>query len=117
MLLFAAEAAAEACIAYRRDGRRGSALTAQERARELADRGEGAWTPALAVLDDLPLTPREREVATLAARGFSNGEIAGRLITSVRTIDNHLHRAYEKLGIGGRSELSRLMLPAFHAPR
>lgn len=114
MLLFGAEAAAEASAAYRRDALKGSALTARERARELAGRCEGAWTPALTALDpDLPLTPREREVATLASRGFSNGEIAGRLVASVRTIDNHLHHAYEKLGIRGRAELARLMQPAF----
>jgi DNA-binding NarL/FixJ family response regulator len=111
MLLFAAEAAAEAFVAYRRDGRRGSALSASGRARELAGLCEGARTPALSLLDlDLRLTPREREVATLAAHGLSNTEIAGRLVASVRTIDNHLHRAYEKLGIHGRAELPALVL-------
>jgi len=114
MFLFAAEAAAEACVAHRRHCLKGSALTARERARELARRCEGARTLAVTAIDpDLPLTPREREVATLAAHGFSNGEIAGRLVASVRTIDNHLHHAYEKLGIRGRAELARLMLPAF----
>jgi DNA-binding NarL/FixJ family response regulator len=52
-----------------------------------------------------PLTPREREVALLAAGGLSSPAIAERLVVSVRTVDNHLQRVYGKLGIGGRGEL------------
>jgi DNA-binding CsgD family transcriptional regulator len=53
------------------------------------------------------LTPREVELAKLASRGLSNREIADRLGIAVRTVDNHLHQAYSKLGIGGRGELGR----------
>jgi len=112
MILLAAEAAAEASWALRRRGRTGSALIWAARARALAGRCEGARTPILAELDlDVRLTRREREVATLAARGLSNRQIASLLVASVRTIDNHLHHAYEKLSIGGRNELSSLLLP------
>ncbi|OWY60812.1 hypothetical protein B7486_67160 [cyanobacterium TDX16] len=52
------------------------------------------------------LTRREQEVAGLAAEGQSNQEIADRLGLSVRTVENHLQRAYEKLGIPGRDELA-----------
>ncbi|RXZ40468.1 LuxR family transcriptional regulator [Agromyces binzhouensis] len=52
-----------------------------------------------------PLTPREREVASLAAQGLSSNEIAGRLFLSTRTVDNHLQSTYAKLGIRGRREL------------
>jgi DNA-binding CsgD family transcriptional regulator len=38
---------------------------------------------------------------------LSNREIADRLGIAVRTVDNHLHQAYSKLGIGGRGELGR----------
>ena len=53
------------------------------------------------------MTPREVEIARLAWRGLSNREIAERLGTSVRTVDNHLHQAYTKLGIRGRGDLGR----------
>jgi DNA-binding CsgD family transcriptional regulator len=111
-ILFAAEAAAEAARLHRREGRKGSALASAARARTLVERCEGAHTPALAHLDfDLPLTRREEEIATLAAAGNSNREIAERLVVSVRTVDNHLHSAYSKLGVRSRRELAPILLP------
>ncbi|MCI0633854.1 MAG: helix-turn-helix transcriptional regulator [Actinobacteria bacterium] len=109
--LFAAEAAAEASGIHRREGRKGSPLASATKARALADLCEGARTPALTHLDlDLPLTRREEEIATLAARGLSNHVIAERLVVSIRTVDNHLHSAYAKLGVGGRDELAPILL-------
>jgi DNA-binding CsgD family transcriptional regulator len=110
--LFAAEAAAEAARVHREAGRKGSAMAWQTRAHALADRCEGARTPALAALDQpLPLTRREREVAVLAARGRSSREIAQLQTLSVRTVDNHLHNVYLKLGITGRTELVSIFEP------
>jgi DNA-binding CsgD family transcriptional regulator len=45
-------------------------------------------------------------VATLASQGLSSREIADALFVSPRTVENHLQRAYEKLGVRGRSELA-----------
>lgn len=105
-LLLAAEAAAEASRVHEAAGARRAALNAAEQATRLAARCEGARTPALAeFVQPLPLTRREREVAALAARGLSNREIADRLVVSVRTVANHLHSAYMKLGIEGREQL------------
>ena len=53
--------------------------------------------------------PREREVALLAAGGLSSAEIATRLVVSVRTVDNHLQRAYGQLGIASRQELGDVL--------
>jgi len=54
----------------------------------------------------VPLTAREREVALLAAAGHPSRVIAERLYLSFRTVDNHLRRIYEKLGIPGRAKLA-----------
>ena len=62
------------------------------------------------------LTPREREVATLAARGLSNRQVAARLFLSLRTVENHLHRVFSKLGIASRRELRALVEPTEAAP-
>lgn len=51
------------------------------------------------------LTHREQEVARLVSQGRSNQEIADSLVLSVRTVENHLHRAYRKVGVDNRQDL------------
>jgi HD-GYP domain-containing protein (c-di-GMP phosphodiesterase class II) len=51
--------------------------------------------------DDL-LTPRECEVLGLAARGFTNREIANQLVLSEKTVRNHVERTYTKVGATNR---------------
>jgi len=51
------------------------------------------------------LTPREREVARLVARGLSNKQVARELGLSSGTVKLHLHRTFQKLGVNGRSSL------------
>jgi ATP/maltotriose-dependent transcriptional regulator MalT len=104
--LFAAEAANEAAIAYRRDGTPRPATAAAQLAQRLASECEGARTPSLMHgTGAAVLTKREREVATLASHGMSSREIASTLYVSIRTVDNHLRSAYEKLGISSRGDL------------
>nr|ALE27511.1 LuxR family transcriptional regulator [Streptomyces sp. NRRL 12068] len=118
----AAEAAAQAAETYRKDGRRrASRLARAASARLLAESG-CALVPWAAPQEHrqpdrtAPLTSREREVAALAAGGLSNRDIAARLVVSVRTVENHLYRVYEKLGITARSDLGgALQGPARHA--
>ncbi len=54
------------------------------------------------------LTPSERRIVGLAQRGLTNTEIASQLKLSSRTVENHLARAYGKLGIRSRTELALL---------
>lgn len=51
------------------------------------------------------LSPREREVVALLARGHTNAEIGARLGISVRTIEAHRSHAMQKLGHTTRAEL------------
>ena len=51
------------------------------------------------------LSPREREVARLAACGYSNAQIAEELFISVETVKRHMSTIFEKLEIKSRSEL------------
>ncbi len=51
------------------------------------------------------LSPREKEVARLAARGYSNAQIAEELFISIETVKRHMATIFEKLEIKSRSEL------------
>ena len=109
-LLLATEAADAAAVAFRKRGREASARAAAQRAAAFLGECEGARPPTLVgerVVDEL--TAREREVALLAAGGLTSREIADRLVVSIRTVDNHLQRAYRKLGISRREDLTTLV--------
>jgi DNA-binding NarL/FixJ family response regulator len=54
------------------------------------------------------LSPREREVMVLAARGITNKQIARELRVTEGTVKIHLHRVYQKLGIKSRFALAVL---------
>ena len=67
---------------------------------------------AVAALGRTPvdgLTRRQWQIATLAAEGLTSRQIAEQLVISVRTVDNHLSRAYQVLGISGRQDLARVL--------
>lgn len=109
-LIAAVDAAAHAAAAYRRHGKRGSALTCSTRAEALAERCGGAVTPALrAVAVPLPLSDREREIISLIGTGMSNRAVAERLTLSVRTVESHIFRAMKKTGTTNRDELAALL--------
>jgi predicted ATPase/DNA-binding CsgD family transcriptional regulator len=57
-----------------------------------------------------PLTGRELEVLHLLAQGFSNPQIAERLVLSRRTVEAHLRSIYDKLGVRSRDAAIRLAL-------
>jgi DNA-binding CsgD family transcriptional regulator len=51
------------------------------------------------------LTPQEQEIASLAASGLTNKQIAARLHLSPRTVSGHLYRIFPKLGVATRAAL------------
>jgi DNA-binding CsgD family transcriptional regulator len=57
------------------------------------------------------LTPAERRVASLAAEGRTNREVAAALLLGERTVESHLSHVYAKLGIRSRAELARRFRP------
>jgi DNA-binding CsgD family transcriptional regulator len=99
----------------RRHLRRASALavhcgarTAAHAARELVLVAGGRMPSLTGARTDM-LTSRELEVATRAAAGASNREIAENLFVTARTVEVHLTGAYRKLGIAGRDGLARAL--------
>jgi len=82
----------------------GEAVVAPTATRRLIERfiGDGPepGQPSLAAFD--VLTPREREVLILIARGLANAEIAQRLFLSEGTVKTHVSRLLAKLGLRDR---------------
>jgi ATP/maltotriose-dependent transcriptional regulator MalT len=106
----AADVAAQAATAFLASQQRGRGSLAQSAADKLASECGGLCTPATrSATAPVPLTARQREVAELVAVGLSNREIADKLVTSVRTVEGHLLRACQRLGVTTRGELSRIM--------
>jgi len=106
-LRYAAEAAAHAADALARAGRRDSARRAASRSRSLQPSDQGAPPPAMTEIDreTVALTRREAQLVTLASRGLTNAQIAEQLVVSVRTVESHLYRAMQKLGVSDRHDL------------
>ena len=121
--------APEDVIATIRAGARGY-VTKTISGRDLADAitriadGDAVFSPRLAgfVLDAFAeggtsstsadpeldqLTPREREVLRLIARGYAYKEVARRLSLSVKTIETHVSSVLRKLQLSSRHELTR----------
>lgn len=107
MLAAAADAAAQAAHVHQAAGDRAGELSAKARAAALSQRCGNPATPALEkVLNPLPLTGREREVAVMVAQGMTNKAIAVRLSVSIRTVEGHVYKACMKLGLPDRAALS-----------
>jgi DNA-binding CsgD family transcriptional regulator len=109
LLLHAFEAAGHADRAARSSDT-GSGAAARARMSELA----GACGTSVARRNGPPdglLTPRESQVARLAADGHANKEIAALLGISARTVGNQLQHVYQKLGIHHRESLAAALDP------
>jgi len=106
---YAADAAATAASWLSSEGSRGEAARLGERVHALAGRTDDAAVDVAVLQAISQLTAREREVATMAALGRSDKEIAAALGVSFRTVETHLHRAYAKLGVASRYGLAEIM--------
>ena len=101
---------------------------------DLADDGDSAWREGLTL--DLPhaldyarrargergrprhgwasLTPTERRVAELVARGLTNPEIAEQLLMARGTVKTHLEHVFAKTGLRNRAELAAAVIQHHH---
>jgi DNA-binding CsgD family transcriptional regulator len=104
-MLMAAEAADAAAARALRAGRRARAEGLRARAHQLVAACGARSTAAARGGVASVLTRREHEVARLVADGRSNTDVAEELAVSVRTVENHLQRAYDKLGVQSREGL------------
>ncbi|ULE31532.1 LuxR C-terminal-related transcriptional regulator [Mycobacterium sp. IDR2000157661] len=105
-LVAAADAAAQAAVAFTGGQQRKRGLRAAAIAKEVSDACGGLCTPALRSPASRPLTGRQREVVEFVVAGLSNREIATRLVMSVRSVEGHIYRACLRVGANSREELA-----------
>jgi DNA-binding CsgD family transcriptional regulator len=108
-LAAAADAAAQASIAFDESQQHRRGLYAAALARELANECGGLCTPALRTPEGLKLSGRQRDVVELVVAGLSNRQIAERLVMSVRTVEGHVYRACQRVGAQSREELASII--------
>ena len=110
---------------YARTGRTDQVRVELGRAKAIFSAGSATWLSAALARDALrfaargprsrrtaptglaTLTTRETEIVALVTAGLSNREIAERLYLSKKTVETHLSRAYAKLGVRSRVDLTR----------
>jgi DNA-binding CsgD family transcriptional regulator len=100
----AREPLAEALDLAARCGARPLAAWAREELRATGARPRREWRTGVEAL-----TPSELRVARMAAEGKTNREIAHALYVTLKTVERHLARAYDKLDIAGRAELPKAL--------
>lgn len=88
--------------------RLGAPAWADRAQQELRATGEKVRHRQLSAVDTL--TPQELRIAVAVSEGVTNREVAAQLFLSPRTIDYHLRKVFQKLGITSRAELIRLTL-------
>jgi DNA-binding NarL/FixJ family response regulator len=80
---------------------------------QIARRLRSTWTPARAAARSSevtrvpwsPLTAREKQVARLVARGFSDRRIAAELVVTEATAAKHVENIREKLSLNSRTQV------------
>ena len=98
----AARAPLQAALAIARDAR---AEPLRDRAaQELKATGARVSRPALTGVD--ALTASEHRIASMAAAGMRNRDIAQALFVTIKTVETHLGHIYDKLNLTGRTQLA-----------
>lgn len=105
----AADAAAQASVAFDEGQQHRRGVYAAALAKELADKCGGLCTPALRTRAGLKLSGRQRDVVELVVAGLSNRQIADKLVMSVRTVEGHVYRACQRVGAQSREELASIV--------
>jgi DNA-binding NarL/FixJ family response regulator len=100
----AREPLAQALELAARCGARRLAARARQELKAIGARPRREWRTGFEAL-----TPGELRVVRLAAEGHSNRDIAQQLYVTLKTIEGHLSRAYDKLAISSRRELSQIL--------
>ncbi len=80
---------------------------------ELRATGETMTNPAISAEQ---LTPQELQIALLVSQGRTNAEVGQAVFLSTRTVEFHLSRAYRKLGVASRTEMTHRLATAGVVP-
>ncbi|MFC5502052.1 response regulator [Lysinimonas soli] len=83
---------------------RGDALLDPQVTRRVIEHFVRATMPRAESFSLEALTPRERDVLALVARGLSNREIADELVVAEQTVKSHVSRIFGKLGVRDRAQ-------------
>ena len=97
------DARGELAVAYELFSTMGMQSFAERTRRELLATGATVHKRNVETRDDL--TAQEAQIARLARDGLSNPEIGGQLFISARTVEWHLRKVFNKLGISSRRQL------------
>lgn len=77
--------------------------------RKLGRRVTRPTRPSGAAIGVEVLSAREREIAELAAAGYTNGRIAAQLFVSTRTVERHMTHVLYKLGVTSRAQIGAVL--------
>ena len=86
----------------------GATFFAMRARSEIQVSGERARQRTAEVRSDL--TPQEAHISELTVEGLTNQEIATQLFISASTVDYHLRKVFQKLGVTSRTQLARVVL-------
>jgi DNA-binding NarL/FixJ family response regulator len=108
--LLGKDASPQELVAAIRAAAAGRAMLAPNVAQRLVTwfREQPDTTGATQIPEVTELTPREREVTQMVARGMSTEDVARELIIGVATVRTHLYRVRTKLGVRDRAQLVSL---------